>query len=176
MGSGLIRKNSVSSFLSFVHMPITRRFLCITERKNMEPSSIPSRQPPVEVIKHGEVTIAVIIKSGYMPDKTEFLTPHTFTQQVGFISYPKGGETVPHVHKQMERIITDTSECLLVRKGRVELSLFSAEMEAVASRELLAGDVVLLVVGGHGLRYCEDTVLLEIKQGPYLGPDDKELL
>ncbi len=141
----------------------------------MGPSSIPSQQP-VEVIKQGEVTIAMIVKSGYMPDRTEFLTPHTFTQQVGFITYPKGGETEPHVHKQQERIITDTSECLLVRKGRVEISFFGAGKEPLAIRDLLEGDVVLLVTGGHGLRYCEDTVLLEIKQGPYLGPEEKERL
>jgi hypothetical protein len=139
------------------------------------PSS-PLQQQSVEVIKHGEVTIAMVIRSGYMPGKTEFLTPHTFTQQVGFIAYPAGGETVPHVHKQKERLITDTSECLFVRKGRVEISLFGTEKEAVAVRELLEGDIVLLVAGGHGLRYCEDTVLMEIKQGPYLGPDEKEPL
>lgn len=142
----------------------------------MKPSSIPSRQQSVEVVKHGEVIIAMIIKSDYMPDRTEFLTPHTFTQQVGFITYPKGGETAPHTHKQQERIITDTAECLLVRKGRVEVSFFGAGREIVAVRELLEGDVVLLVAGGHGLRYCEDTVLLEIKQGPYLGPEEKERL
>jgi hypothetical protein len=32
-----------------------------------------------------------------------------------------------------------------------------------------------MVGGGHGFRIKEDTVLLEIKQGPYLGVDDKEL-
>jgi len=32
-----------------------------------------------------------------------------------------------------------------------------------------------MVGGGHGFQIKEDTVLLEIKQGPYLGADDKEL-
>lgn len=35
------------------------------------------------------------------------------------------------------------------------------------------GDVLVLVDGGHGFRMTEDTVLVEIKQGPYLGLDDK---
>jgi hypothetical protein len=38
-----------------------------------------------------------------------------------------------------------------------------------------AGAVVILVGGGHGFRLLEDTVMLEIKQGPYLGADDKDL-
>ena len=39
----------------------------------------------------------------------------------------------------------------------------------VATRELQAGDIVIAVSGGHGFRIQEDTVLLEIKQGPYPG-------
>jgi hypothetical protein len=45
----------------------------------------------------------------------------------------------------------------------------------VALRDLYPNDVVLMVGGGHGFRNLEDTVLLEIKQGPYLGVEDKEL-
>jgi hypothetical protein len=36
------------------------------------------------------------------------------------------------------------------------------------------GDVVVLLDGGHGFRMLEDTVLLEIKQGPYSGLGEKE--
>jgi hypothetical protein len=36
------------------------------------------------------------------------------------------------------------------------------------------GDVLLLVKGGHGFRMLEETVFVEIKQGPYTGLDEKE--
>jgi hypothetical protein len=39
---------------------------------------------------------------------------------------------------------------------------------------LETGDIILLVAGGHGFRCLEDTVLLEIKQGPYTGLVEKE--
>ena len=39
---------------------------------------------------------------------------------------------------------------------------------------LKVGDVMLMVGGGHGFRMLEDPVLLEIKQGPYMGEDEKE--
>ena len=33
---------------------------------------------------------------------------------------------------------------------------------------------MLMVGGGHGFRMLEDTVFLEVKQGPYTGLDEKE--
>jgi len=53
--------------------------------------------------------------------------------------------------------------------------VFDEHKSLVAVRDLYQGDVVLMVGGGHGFRIIEDTVLLEIKQGSYLGADDKEL-
>jgi hypothetical protein len=44
----------------------------------------------------------------------------------------------------------------------------------VATRELGPGDAVLTLAGGHGFRMTEDTVLLELKQGPFLAGRDKE--
>jgi hypothetical protein len=39
---------------------------------------------------------------------------------------------------------------------------------------LRAGDIAIAVGGGHGFRMLEDTVLLEVKQGPYPGQTEKE--
>ena len=36
------------------------------------------------------------------------------------------------------------------------------------------GDVMVMVSGGHGFRMIENTVFLEIKQGPYIGIDEKK--
>ena len=44
----------------------------------------------------------------------------------------------------------------------------------VAPRELNVGDVMFMVSGGHGFRMVEDTVLLEIKQGPYTREDEND--
>ena len=35
------------------------------------------------------------------------------------------------------------------------------------------GDVILLAGGGHGFEILEETVMIEIKQGPYAGDADK---
>jgi hypothetical protein len=62
----------------------------------------------------------------------------------------------------------------VVKKGRCEVDIYNLLKEPVATRELREGDILLLVSGGHGFRIMEDTVFLEIKQGPYTGLDEKE--
>ena len=36
-----------------------------------------------------------------------------------------------------------------------------------------SGDVLMLISGGHGFRMIENTVFLEVKRGPYIGPEGK---
>jgi hypothetical protein len=61
-----------------------------------------------------------------------------------------------------------------VRSGRCEIDLYDTRRRLVATETLERDDVILLVEGGHGLRMASDTVLLEVKQGPYTGLAEKE--
>ena len=49
------------------------------------------------------------------------------------------------------------------------MDVYDDDRDVVATHELGAGDVILMVGGGHGFRMLEDTTLLEVKQGPYTG-------
>jgi hypothetical protein len=118
--------------------------------------------------------LAYIIRRELTPVATTFLTPSDFTQQLGFVVYPAGGEIKPHLHRSIERTVRGTSEVLVVKKGRCEVDIYNNAKEAVATRELREGDILLLVDGGHGFHMLEDTVFVEIKQGPYTGLDEKE--
>jgi uncharacterized protein with PhoU and TrkA domain len=118
--------------------------------------------------------LAYIIKAEMSPQETTFLTPPTFKQQVGFVVYPAGGEIQRHVHRPLERHLVGTSEVLVVQRGRCEIDIYNDDRNLVATRELDKGDIMLMVGGGHGFRMLEDTVFLEIKQGPYTGMDEKE--
>lgn len=128
----------------------------------------------VERILHGGMPLAYIIRAGLMPTETTFLTPPEFKQQVGFVAYPAGGEIPRHVHLPLQRQLTGTSEVLVLRKGRCLMDVYNDDLELVATRELGAGDIMLMVGGGHGFRMLEDTVFLEVKQGPYLAVEEKE--
>ena len=128
----------------------------------------------VEQISWGGKPLAVIIRAELSPERTTFLTPPTFDQQVGFVVYPAGAEIPRHVHRPLERKLVGTSEVLVVQKGRCEVDIYNDDRQPVATRELRTGDVCLMVGGGHGFRILEPTVFLEIKQGPYTGLDEKE--
>ena len=131
-------------------------------------------QDLVEKIMWGDVPLAYIIRGDLMPSRTTFLTPPQFKQQVGFVVYPAGGEIQRHVHRPLSRHLIGTSEVLIVRRGRCEIDIYNDDRELVATRELREGDVMLMVGGGHGFHMLEDTVFLEVKQGPYTGLDEKE--
>lgn len=129
---------------------------------------------PIELISWNDQPLTYIIRAEVAPDQTTFVTPTELNFQLGFVVYPSQGEITRHVHKRLERHITGTSEVLVVRKGRCEVDIYNNERELVATRELRTGDVLLMVGGGHGFRMLEDTILLEVKQGPYPGVDEKE--
>jgi len=136
--------------------------------------AIKDAQDLVEKIMCGDVPLAYIIRGDLMPSRTTFVTPPQFKQQVGFVVYPAGGEIQRHVHRPLSRHLIGTSEVLVVRRGRCEIDIYNDDRELVATRELREGDVMLMVGGGHGFHMLEDTVFLEVKQGPYTGQDEKE--
>ena len=128
----------------------------------------------MECVESEGQAIAFIIRAEKSAEETTFLTPDDFKQQLGFIVYPKGGKITRHLHKPVQRNLIGMSEVLLVRKGAVEVDFYTGRKEYICTRQLRCGDLILLVAGGHGFRCLEDTELLEIKQGPYVGPDEKE--
>lgn len=128
----------------------------------------------VEIISWQDTPLAYVIRNELLPRETTFITPPEFKQQVGFVVYSTGGEVARHLHKPLQRQLTGTSEVLILRKGRCIMDVYNNEKELVASRELNEGDIMLMVDGGHGFRMLEDTVFLEVKQGPYTGIDEKE--
>jgi uncharacterized protein with PhoU and TrkA domain len=128
----------------------------------------------VEKITHNEQVLCILIRASLLPDQTTFITTPEYKQQVGFVVYPAGGEIARHTHRALERHLTGTSEVLVVKKGHCFIDIYNDTRELAATRELHTGDVMLMVGGGHGFRMLEDTVFLEIKQGPYTGLEEKE--
>ena len=128
----------------------------------------------IERIKCANEDIAIIIKKGYKPESLEFLTPENYNQQLGIMKCIKDKIIQSHIHKPIKREVIGTSEAIFVCSGKVEVNLFNNNKEKVATRVLTGGDIIFLINGGHGFKMLEDSVLLEVKQGPYLGEDDKK--
>lgn len=128
----------------------------------------------IEEIRTRGTTLAYIVRREVSPDQTTFVTPEVLPFQIGFVVYGEGKEVPRHVHLPLERHISVTSEVVLVRSGRCQIDLFDESRDLVATRELREGDIVLLLSGGHGFRMDEDTVLFEVKQGPFTGLEEKQ--
>lgn len=128
---------------------------------------------PFEEVSAGGQTLALIIRAELTPSETTFLTSPDLNMQLGFVVYPEGGAVERHSHVPLQRRIVGTSEVLVVRRGRCEMDVYDDERQLVSTHELRQGDVILMVGGGHGFRMLEDTTLLEVKQGPYTGLEEK---
>lgn len=129
--------------------------------------------PLVETIGHGEQTVAVIVRRDFRKDGIEFFTPGTFSQQIGYMNRPAGYVIAPHVHLPVPREVQYTNEVLFIRRGRVRVDFYTDAQDYLESTVLETGDVILLAQGGHGFEMLQDSEIVEVKQGPYAGENDK---
>ena len=127
----------------------------------------------VHQIKHNNKTLAIIIKDNYTSEGIEFFTPDDFSQQLGYMNRKKGYAIKPHVHNLIHRDVTLTQEVLIIKKGKVRVDYYDDNKNYLESTILNGGDIILLADGGHGFEMIEDSEIIEIKQGPYAGENDK---
>jgi mannose-6-phosphate isomerase-like protein (cupin superfamily) len=130
--------------------------------------------PQLETVSHQGKVLCLIVRRAPSPDKTTFFTDSECNLQVGKIVYPKDGIISRHDHRPVERHVSGTSEVLIVEKGHMIADIYTDDRQLHSSHELCEGDVVVLLAGGHGFRLLEDTILIEVKQGPYSAQQDKE--
>mgnify|MGYP006423585045 CR=1 FL=1 len=127
----------------------------------------------IERIENNDKELALIIRYSYKKDGIEFFTPGTYSQQIGYMNRPAGYVIPPHVHNPVVREVEYTKEVLVIKSGRLRVDFYSETQEYLESTILETGDVILLAYGGHGFEMLEPTEIIEIKQGPYAGDQDK---
>jgi mannose-6-phosphate isomerase-like protein (cupin superfamily) len=127
----------------------------------------------IENILHCGELLAVIIRSSFREPGIHFATPDSFSQQLAYMRHPTGKVIAPHVHNPVAREVHFTQEVLVIRSGRIRVDFYDGQKTYLESRELAAGDVILLAAGGHGFEVLEDLEMIEVKQGPYAGEADK---
>ena len=120
----------------------------------------------------GEI-LAIFIPADVAIQGIEFYTDPEMDFQIGAMRRPVGHEVEPHVHSPVERDLIGTKEVLFVRSGRIGIDFYDQAQKIVSSIEMVSGDVIYLHMGGHGIRFIEESVLLEVKQGPYIQDADK---
>lgn len=127
----------------------------------------------VDYVRHGDLLLAIIVRAEFKKEGIHFFTPNEFSQQLAFMHHPAGKAIEPHVHNHLAREVTQTQEVLIIKSGKLRVDFYDTSYSYLESRLLAAGDVILLISGGHGFEVIEELEMLEIKQGPYLGDRDK---
>ena len=88
----------------------------------------------IEHIKNGNQLLAVVVPADFTTVDVEFVTDPANSQQLG-VMFHKGGDAIaPHVHRPQERIIYDTQETLIIRKGKVRVNFYSDQQDFLQNR------------------------------------------
>jgi len=128
----------------------------------------------VEFIKKDEQVYAIFLPKEYCTPGPNFFTPKEFSQQLGMLLHKKGKIVKRHRHKLVKREIFQTQEVLVLLDGKVKVEIFDDNGNSLSIIIMKPGDSILLAQGGHMVEVLEDAKLIEVKQGPYAGFEDKE--
>jgi hypothetical protein len=127
----------------------------------------------IREIRHENILIAIIISHKFQATGIHFFTPGDFSQQLAYMRHPTGKIIPPHVHNPVKREVQYTQEVLLIKQGKLRVDFYNESQQYLESYILEAGDVILLISGGHGFEVLEEIEMFEVKQGPYVGELDK---
>ncbi len=117
---------------------------------------------------------AIVLRKEFDKPGPNFFTPGEFSQQLGLLAHPKGKVVKRHRHKLVKREIFRTQEVLVLLSGRIRVELFDDAGDKLRAVIMKPGDAILLARGGHRVAILDDAKIIEVKQGPYAGFDDKE--
>jgi mannose-6-phosphate isomerase-like protein (cupin superfamily) len=127
----------------------------------------------IEMLKNGDQLLAVILSRKFAEPGIHFFTPDDLSQQLAYMRHPSGKVIEPHVHNPVDRSVQYTQEVLFIKRGRLRVDFYDNGQAYLESRILEAGDVILLATGGHGFEVLDEVEMVEVKQGPYAGDQDK---
>lgn len=128
-----------------------------------------------EVIEHGGVRFAEVIRSDARASKSTFYSRAESSFQFGLLAHEAGFVEPAHVHKPVVREIRDLQQMLVVQRGVVAVDFFDGDGRKIAEVVLRAGDAINLVNGAHSVRVIEDMQCVSVKQGPFLGAENDKI-
>jgi len=124
-----------------------------------------------EIVSDG-VVLARLIAGDSWEKGLSFYSQDGDFIQLGTWCYDAGRVLQPHIHNTVPRTTERTQEFVFVRKGRLLTRIFDRHRKPVTEIEMGAGDMLVLLAGGHGYDILEDdTQVIEVKNGPYPGAE-----
>jgi mannose-6-phosphate isomerase-like protein (cupin superfamily) len=127
----------------------------------------------VEHCRFNDELFAIIVRATFREPGITFFSSPELSQQLAYMKHPEGKSIAPHRHNRVTREVHYTQEVLVIQKGKLQVDFYTEAEKYLESRVLGAGDVILLCGGAHGFEVLESLEMIEIKQGPYAGENDK---
>ena len=125
----------------------------------------------IKNIIHNNILYSTIFDISKIQEGLEFITEDSAYIQVGTWNYTKGKVLDAHYHNKFERESLITQEVVFVIKGKVTCNLYTESGDFIESIEINQNQLIIQYEGVHEYEINEDTKVLEIKNGPYLGPE-----
>ena len=127
------------------------------------------------VTSDGEI-LAMVFRYAKIEPGVHFYTDDKSVVQVGKQLRKKGEKIKPHKHMAVPVSREETlQEVLYIEKGKLNVTFYDDNSQKIDTKTLSQGDMILLIKGGHGFEAVEETVMIEIKQGPYNPASTKRL-
>ncbi|MFH1397502.1 MAG: glycogen/starch synthase, partial [Candidatus Omnitrophota bacterium] len=134
--------------------------------------------PVTKIIKDDKL-LGVVVKADHQPQGFEVFTAMAEPFAVSCFERKKGTKGDLHYHTAVEGPNPfgnkPRQEFMHVLKGKIRAGIYTTEFEFIDSVELGSGDSIYLIQA-HQVEFLEDTIILEVKQGPYPGTREKDMV
>ncbi len=128
----------------------------------------------LEKVLYKKKLMALIARKNFSKKKgVSFATPNYFNIQFAFMNHAKNYVIKPHLHFQKKLKKINTSEVIYLISGKLRVDFYNKSKKYLFSKILNKGDTIMLIDQGHGFKTLKNTVMLEVKQGPYNEKTDK---
>jgi len=130
----------------------------------------------IKEFRHDGELVALLVRKEFQnrnaSEHAVFVSANNQSLQLGIGHYAKNLRAPAHTHDRT-RLVSHYEEILHLIRGRMRVNLYSRARIKFASFIMRSGDTVHLISGGHGFEMLSACKCIEIKQGPYMGKNNK---
>lgn len=91
--------------------------------------------------------------------------------QVGIWNYKPKKILPAHFHREYKREATRTCESVYVVEGKIRCNIYTKSGNFIESFVLKKNEMAIQLYGVHEYEIIEKSIVIENKNGPYLGPE-----
>ena len=128
----------------------------------------------MEIFDKENKLLAIVVKKNTSKKDKDFHTDHSSEFQLASFNLKKDEIIERHYHEKQERRIFSTNEVIVLQSGKMMLTIYDLNLEKIEDIFIESGDMVALFDGGHEIKILEDSIFIEVKQGPYFEQKDKK--